>query len=177
MLNETGTPTAAAETETSNTDYDMENVLVFPVKSQRSTAFRIPASAITARFSPASPGAGGDAPPEAVTIQLTEKEMLENHRQNMIPDVCDVYMREIFFKLHTLGYNVLSEEFEKDLQFVYEALQSTLLRTYGIGHPVQDFVNEHFEVVEVDSDEVDTDGYVTVDPSEFSPDNDPKKTT
>jgi len=86
-------------------------------------------------------------------------------------------MREIFFKLHTLGYNVLSEEFEKDLQFVYEALQSTLLRTYGIGHPVQDFVNEHFEVVEVDSDEVDTDGYVTVDPSEFSPDNDPKKTT
>jgi hypothetical protein len=149
----------------------MQNVLVFPLKSQRPSAFRIPASAVTARFSPPTTNEGDPAAP------LTEQQMLDNHRQNMIPDVCDVYVREMFFKLNTLGYNVLSEAFEKDLQFVYEALQSTLLRTYGIGHPVQDFVNEHFEVMEVDGEEVDTDGYVTIDPSEFSPDNDPKKTT
>jgi hypothetical protein len=174
MLNETGIEVPVVdETASANLEYNMENVLVFPVKSQRPSAFRIPTSAVTARFSPVST----DNTPTAEPEKLTEQQMLDNHRQNMIPDVCDMYVREIFFKLHTLGYNVLSESFETDLQFVYEALQSTILRTYGIGHPVQDFVNEHFEVMEVDSDEFDTDGYVTIDPSEFSPDNDPKKTT
>lgn len=139
MLNETPeTPIAADDgAATSNAEYSMENVVAFPGKNKQAAAFRVPASAVTARFTPDVFVTGAKSDQEALNIQ----------RQNMIPDVADVYVRELFFKLHGMGYPVISEQAEVDFQFIFEAVQAALLRMYGISHPVHEYVDENFELV------------------------------
>ena len=136
MLNETDT-TTATPTEGANVEYSMENVVTFPGKSKQATAFRVPASAVTPRYTPDAFVAG----------EQSEQEVLNVQRQNMIPDVADIYVREMFFKLHGMGFPVMSEQAEVDFQFIFEAVQSALYRMYGISHPLQEYVDVNFELV------------------------------
>ena len=138
MLNDT------ENTEAANVEYSLENVIAFPVKSARPQTFRVPASAVTSRFAPDSKAENSSSGVE------TSDDPLDIQRMNMIPDLCDVYMKEIYFKLHALGFDVMTEEFEKDMHFAYEALSSALYRMYGTHHPVQDFVDSNFVIMRVD---------------------------
>lgn len=147
MLNETGiTEVPPVVVDDANSEFDLANVISFPTKNKQSVAFSIPLSAITARFSPPKNT-------DTETVEIDDPAtILNKQRQSVVLALCDVYTREIFFKLSGLGYDVLTEEFEKDLQFVYEALSSALLRTFKVAHPIQEFVDNNFEVVQVSGD-------------------------
>lgn len=151
--------TATATTEVEIPEYDLKNVVAFPKKSSQAKAFRVPASAVTARFSDTGNNtASNSMPPIPMvdgTIDLSEfvkKELTTLHekRREMIHGLCDMYAREMFFKLYNLGFNVMTPEFDKDMHFVSEALHSALLRTYQVEHPLQEYIDECFTLVAVD---------------------------
>jgi hypothetical protein len=135
----------------SEPEYDLKNVIAFPRPNAQSKSFRLPTSAVTARFAEPT----GTMPPIPTvdgTIDIQEfvkKELTTLHekRREMIHGLCDIYAREMFFKLYNLGFNVLTEEFDKDMHFVSEALHSALLRTYKVEHPLQDYIDECFTLV------------------------------
>ena len=148
-------------------EYDLKNVIAFPRPSTQTKAFRVPASAVTARFAePAKISDAGSMPPIPImdgTIDLHEivkRELTTLHekRREMIHGLCEIYTREMFFKLYNLGFNVMTEEFDKDMHFVSEALHSALLRSYKVEHPIQDYIDECFSLVPIDEMDGDETG-------------------
>lgn len=90
-----------------------------------------------------------------VSHTITDADMqsdtfLQDTRRNMIDGLCEVYTKEIFFKLMSMGYDVMNERFDKDLQFVNEALHSALLRTFSESHPIQEYVDQNFVLIPLD---------------------------
>jgi hypothetical protein len=127
-------------TETASAE-PVSNVIKFPKKHAGTTTTTIQLTEDTV-FSGVS---------HAVTTEDMQSEtFLEDTRHNMIDGLCEVYTKEIFFKLMSMGYNVMNEQFDKDLQFVNEALHSALLRTFSEGHPIQDFVDQNFVLIPLD---------------------------
>ena len=82
-----------------------------------------------------------------VLENATMPEYLEEQRKVMVGDLCNVYVKELIFRLAYLGYDVRTEEFDKDMHFVQEALHSGLLRSFKVFHPIQDFIDESFELI------------------------------
>lgn len=146
-------------------EYDLKNVIAFPRKSVQTAAFRVPASAVTARFADPASNVMPPIPTVDGTIDIKEfvtKELntLHEKRREMMHGLCDMYAREMFFKLYNLGFNVMTPEFDKDIHFVSEALHSALLRTYQIEHPLQDYIDECFTLVSMGAED-DDDGEET----------------
>jgi hypothetical protein len=79
-------------------------------------------------------------------------------RRINIETLCNAFAMEIYFKLLNMGYQVNTPEFSKDLEFAQEAIHSALLRTFEIEHPIQEYVDENFEMVTVQTttQELDT---------------------
>jgi len=121
---------------------DITNIVAFPTKGKKTPPpRRIPASAVTAN----SP-----SPIEGELGVTTGEEHDEEKRRSLADTICSGIMAETYFKLANMGYDVHSEQFEKDLEFAQEALHSAILRTYNVFHPVQEFVDENFELVAVE---------------------------
>lgn len=124
---------------------DASNIINFPTKNKKKPPKRIPASAI-------SPNTPSPIEPESYEGDegVTNEEHDEEKRRALADTICSGIMAEAYFKLMNMGYEVHSEQFEKDLEFAQEALHSAILRTYDIFHPVQEFVDENFELVAVE---------------------------
>lgn len=87
---------------------------------------------------------------EMQTIRPEDYKTNEDYlRRINIENLCNVAAMEIYFKLLSMGYSVQTQEFAKDLEFAQEALHSAILRTFGEEHPIQDYVDENFELVTV----------------------------
>ena len=125
---------------------DASNVIVFPTKGKKTPPKRIPASAII----PNTPVYSGPETSEGNDGVTTADEHDEEKRRIIANTICSGIMAEVYFKLLNMGYAVHSEQFEKDLEFTQEALHSAILRTYDIFHPVQEFVDENFELVSIE---------------------------
>lgn len=107
-----------------------------------------------------------------VSHAVTDADMqsdtfLQDTRRNMLDGLCEVYVKEIFFKLMAMGYDVMNERFDKDLQFVNEALHSALLRTFSEHHPIQEYVDQNFVLIPLD----EYDHVTSITP--IGPDDDP----
>jgi len=125
---------------------DASNVIVFPTKGKKTPPKRIPSSAVI----PNTPVYSGPEINEGDAGVTTADEHDEEKRRTMADTICSGIMAEVYFKLANMGYAVHSEQFEKDLEFAQEALHSAILRTYDIFHPVQEFVDENFELVAIE---------------------------
>lgn len=79
-------------------------------------------------------------------------------RRINIENLCNTFAMEIYFRLLNMGYQVGTQEFAKDLEFAQEAIHSALLRTFDVSHPLQEYIDENFELVTVQTttQELDT---------------------
>jgi hypothetical protein len=133
------TPSPETSTADGSDQPSQSTVIKFPKKNKMATAFRgIPEEAQKVYT-------GITVSPEME--QTTPEEYLDEQRKVLISDLCEVYTKEIFFKLAGLGFKVFTESFDKDLHFVHEALHSALLRSYNTFHPIQEFIDESFELI------------------------------
>lgn len=90
---------------------------------------------------------------QTIIINEDIEEGLEGDQQylrEIVSSVCETYTSEIFFKLKAMGYNVDSDQFDTDIEFAQEALHSAMLRTFGIYHPIQDYIDDNFQLVSAD---------------------------
>lgn len=96
------------------------------------------------------------------TIQpITPEDFDSNEdylRRINIENLCNTFAMEIYFRLLNMGYDINTQEFAKDLEFAQEAIHSALLRTFNVSHPIQEYVDENFELVTVQTttQELDT---------------------
>lgn len=79
-------------------------------------------------------------------------------RRINIENLCNTFAMEIYFRLLNMGYTVNTQEFAKDLEFAQEAINSALLRTFQVEHPIQEYIDENFELITVQTttQELDT---------------------
>lgn len=123
-----------------------DNIINFPTKGKKTPPRRIPSSAVSINLPPTI--TENDLSGDAGVTTVDEHDELK--RRTLADTICSAIMAEAYFKLANMGYDVHSEQFEKDLEFAQEALHSAILRTYEIFHPVQEFVDENFELVAVE---------------------------
>lgn len=96
------------------------------------------------------------------TIQTITPEDFDSNedylRRINIENLCNTFAMEIYFRLLNMGYDINTQEFAKDLEFAQEAIHSALLRTFNVSHPIQEYVDENFELVTVQTttQELDT---------------------
>jgi hypothetical protein len=64
----------------------------------------------------------------------------ERSTQNFAEDIMEDLISNIYAELENYGLNVDNEHFEKDFSFAADALRSTIYRTLGIKHPMQEFI-------------------------------------
>lgn len=72
-------------------------------------------------------------------------------RRINIENLCNVFAMEMYFRLLNLGYDVGTPQFSKDMEFAQEAINSALLRTFDEKHPIQEYIDENFELVSVET--------------------------
>ncbi len=126
-------------------DEDRKNVFqLFPKQTMAAPQIEVPT--LTLQTSPGVTVAEGGF----VLAANPVKDVDEESRRAIVDNVCMVYFSEIYYKLSAMGYNVHTEEFDKDIEFAQEALHSALLRTFEIYHPIQDYVDENFDLVSIE---------------------------
>lgn len=79
---------------------------------------------------------------------------IESKKFEYIDLLVSQYMSTLFARLGEDGVDTTGPFFEKDLLFIGESIISALTRTYGIKHPLQEFVEESF-ILPGESDKID----------------------
>ena len=67
----------------------------------------------------------------------------ERSTQNFAEDIMEDLVSNIYAEFENYGLDVEGENFEKDFSFAADALRSTIYRTLGIKHPMQDFIKNN----------------------------------
>jgi hypothetical protein len=131
------------ENEDNNT-VAVENVVKFPGAGKNKKSVTLTAAEAAALAN------GLSTPDTITTITPDDFDTHEDYlRRINIENLCNTFAMEIYFKLLNMGYSVNTREFATDMEFAQEALHSALLRTFGEGHPIQEYVDENFELVTV----------------------------
>lgn len=146
-------------TENDNNDMPSsapENVVKFPGPEARAASKRVLGGSLTAAEASTLINS---LTSEMTTITPEDFDSNEDYlRRINIENLCNTFAMEIYFRLLNLGYAVNTKEFAKDLEFAQEAIHSALLRTFQVEHPIQEYVDENFELVTVQTttQELDT---------------------
>lgn len=72
---------------------------------------------------------------------------LENVSEEELQELSFHYLKQLIYQFESLGFNVRDPSFVKDLDIVYQAIYSSLLRNAGKYHPFQDDVDLLYESV------------------------------
>lgn len=75
------------------------------------------------------------------------EEIIE-HKIKYVDYILSKNMSSLFTKLGLEGINTETEQFYKDYSFTVETLRAALYRTMEMEHPIQDFVDENFQIQE-----------------------------
>ena len=72
----------------------------------------------------------------------------EATRRAYVDEVVEAYAISLLNKLAQQGFSVFEDQFDKHYGFTMEALRSTLLLTFGLGHPLQDVIDKTVKLIE-----------------------------
>lgn len=73
---------------------------------------------------------------------------IAEHKIKFIDFLLAKNMSMLYTKLGLEGLDTETEQFYKDYSFTVETLRSAIYRSLNLGHPIQDFVDEHFKIDE-----------------------------
>lgn len=73
-------------------------------------------------------------------------ENIAEHKIKYVDYIISKNMSKLYAKLGLEGINTETEQFYKDYSFTVESLRSALYRAMEIEHPIQDFVDTHFQI-------------------------------
>jgi hypothetical protein len=140
---------------TPNTDENAENVIKFPSGKKAN----ISTKQMTAKEAAAMVSSLLNSSDTIQPITPEDFDSNEDYlRRINIENLCNTFAMEIYFRLLSMGYDINTQEFAKDLEFAQEAIHSALLRTFNVSHPIQEYIDENFELVTVQTttQELDT---------------------
>jgi hypothetical protein len=75
---------------------------------------------------------------------------LAEHKEAYIDMVLTYHMNNLYAKIAFDGFDTEDKQFFTDFSFMVEALKSAMLRQCKIEHPLQNFVDENFEICQDD---------------------------
>ena len=88
-----------------------------------------------------------EVPPNIEEIERAKEKSLQRHAETIVEDL----ILNIMDALENYGVDVDSDSFERDFTFGADGLRATVYRTFGIEHPLHNFIDTNVQIVHAES--------------------------
>lgn len=85
--------------------------------------------------------------PNIEEIEKAKEKSLQKHAETIVEDL----VLNIMDAMENYGIDIDKETFERDFTFAADGLRATVYRTFGIEHPLHNFIDTNVQVVKADS--------------------------
>lgn len=88
-------------------------------------------------------------------IKKSNEEKKEEVNETDVTNLTNHYMGQVAQHLNNHGFK-LDKRFLRDFDFAYEFLRSSMMRSAGMYHPFQDYVDDFDDIISQEEEETET---------------------